>query len=383
MTTDTLSLYIHFPWCVKKCPYCDFNSHELKSELDENTYTKVLIKDLENDLAIHNPNKPIGTIFMGGGTPSLFSGTAMGQLLRQLGERLDFAPDIEVTMEVNPGAVEHDRFETYLQAGINRLSFGAQSFNDSQLKALGRIHKSRNISGAVTAARRAGYQNFNIDLMYGLPGQSVNEALNDCQQAIDLSPPHLSLYQLTIEPNTLFDKYPPILPPGETSEQIQNRLICLTQENEYLRYEVSAYSKPGYQSQHNLNYWEFGDYLGIGAGAHSKLNIDGVIKRIWKQKHPANYMKSLRNSVDVANSKVVPTSELLFEFAMNALRLTNGFHLSSATKATGLSRADILTGLDNAINQNWVHYDPINDRIKCTTFGYRFLDEILVNLLPD
>ena len=378
-------LYIHFPWCVRKCPYCDFNSHELKGELPEERYISTLIKDFDNDCRRHELTHPIQGIFLGGGTPSLFSGRSIQRLLGYIRSRQGLANQAEITMEVNPGAVEHDRFEHYLEAGINRLSFGAQSFSDTKLHQLGRIHSADDIPTAIRAAKGVGFDNFNIDLMYGLPRQKTEEAIADCEKAIDLGPAHLSLYQLTLEPNTLFHKFPPALPDQEELADMQSALIDLTTENQFRRYEVSAYAKPAKESRHNLNYWNFGDYLGIGAGAHSKItkatNERFTIERGWKEKHPRRYTRIIEEGSNALNTRNVPMDDVLFEFCMNALRLKQGFSLSQAELSTGYSSEDILAALRPAMKENRIIRK--GDIIRCEEKGYLFLDDILVDMLPD
>ena len=376
-----LSLYIHFPWCIRKCPYCDFNSHTLKGELDASSYIEGLLQDLANDLVTVGTQRELVSIYMGGGTPSLFSGKSLGRLLKKIRAHMAFSNDIEITLEANPGTIEHDAFDSYLEAGINRLSLGAQSFNNDHLAVLGRIHDADSIYHAVQTAKRAGFSNINIDLMYGLPGQDAEMALSDCQKAIDIAPTHLSLYQLTIEPNTWFHRYPPSLPDMDLWLGIEHRLTQLTSSFGYYRYEVSAYALDQYPCRHNLNYWRFGDYLGIGAGAHSKLSCQAGIIRSWKQKHPRTYLDSVLNGKSYINRKTVPLSEIGFEFLMNALRLTDGFDLSLAAHRTGLTQTELIQSLTPMKTSGFLEIDQGN--IKCSERGYLFLDELLTNLLPD
>ena len=287
-----LALYIHIPWCVRKCPYCDFNSHEQKNTLPMAEYIAALQADLEQDLPLVW-GRTVSSVFFGGGTPSLFSGAAIGEILAMASSRVRFAPNCEITMECNPGTVEHDRFENYLLAGVNRLSFGVQSFDDGCLERLGRIHNAEKAREAVLKAQDAGFSNINLDLMYALPGQTLAMALRDVRQAMALQPQHLSHYQLTLEPNTLFAAKPPAgIPEMDDAWDIQERCIELMQENGYAQYEVSAYAKAGKRCQHNLNYWQYGDYLGIGAGAHGKISSgeSGQILRRWKPKNPRDYI---------------------------------------------------------------------------------------------
>ena len=313
MLLPPLSLYIHFPWCVSKCPYCDFNSHALKGELTEQKYIDTLIADLDNDLAVEASNRRLVSIFLGGGTPSLFSAASLKSLLQRVHQRLEFDAGIEVTLEANPGTLEHDQFEGYLDAGINRLSLGIQSFDDQQLKKLGRIHDSSSAENAIQAARIAGFSNFNLDLMYGLPGQSQEMAIQDCTRAINHAPTHLSFYQLTIEPNTYFHQFPPQLPDHDQQVEIQEALQNTLNQSGYRQYEVSAYSRPSKECRHNLNYWQFGDYFGIGAGAHSKITTEHSVIRGWKHKHPETYMNHVQGDTVYKVENRVPEKEILFE----------------------------------------------------------------------
>lgn len=379
-----LSLYIHFPWCIKKCPYCDFNSHALKGALDakqQEKYIAALLTDLDAELAATHEDRKLISIFMGGGTPSLFSAKSLAMLLRQIRQRMELAGDIEITLEANPGTLEHDPFEAYLEAGINRLSLGIQSFDDRQLKTLGRIHDSSAAENAIQAAQSAGFENINLDLMYGLPEQTTQMALNDCLRALSYSTTHLSCYQLTLEPNTYFYRYPPRLPDHDRQSEIQIALQNTLHQHGYQQYEVSAYARHARECKHNLNYWQFGDYLGIGAGAHSKLTgADGVV-RSWKQKHPATYLAHIANNTPYKTETPVPQKELLFEAMMNALRLKDGIKLTTLQQRTGLPGNVAMDALQQVINQQWV--EITDDSIRCTETGYLFIDEILQTLLPE
>ncbi len=324
-----LSLYIHFPWCIKKCPYCDFNSHAVKNTLPEDAYIQALLKDLDSELP-HVWGRTVQSIFMGGGTPSLISPTAMEQLLSGIRARLPLKPGAEITLEANPGSAEQQRFTGYRQAGINRLSIGIQSFNDQQLKNLGRVHNAAEGNRAAQAARDAGFDNFNLDLMFGLPEQTESQALEDLQQAISLQPAHLSWYQLTLEPNTLFHASPPILPDEDTKSAMQQAGQSQLAAHGYTQYEVSAYAQAGRSCYHNLNYWGFGDYIGIGAGAHGKITDGGT------GHHPADAGKNatrrrtltLPAQRPVSNGqRTLTPDEAVFEFALNSLRLKQGFSL--------------------------------------------------------
>ncbi|WP_424948058.1 radical SAM family heme chaperone HemW [Candidatus Spongiihabitans sp.] len=394
MLVPPLSLYIHFPWCIKKCPYCDFNSHALKGALDaeqhEEKYIRALIADLDADLDDAGFDDNVGaatkdrkliSIFMGGGTPSLFSAKSFSTLLHQIKRRIEFDANIEITLEANPGTLEHDQFEAYLASGINRLSLGVQSFDDRQLKTLGRIHDADAAENAIQAAKAAGFENFNLDLMYGLPDQTAAAAVQDCLRAISHSPAHLSFYQLTIEPNTFFYHCPPRLPDDDQQIEIQTALQNTLNQCGYRQYEVSAYSIAGRECKHNLNYWQFGDYLGIGTGAHSKLTVGERVVRSWKQKHPETYMAHIENNTAYKTQKPVPQNQLLFEFMMNALRLKAGIKLTTLQQRTGLSKNSAVAALQHAINQKWV--EITDETIRCTEPGYLFIDEILQHLLPE
>lgn len=331
---STLGLYVHIPWCVRKCPYCDFNSHQLPQGLDEKAYVDALLADLAHDLP-SVVGRQVTSIFIGGGTPSLFSSAAIRSLMNGLRDRISIAKDSEITLEANPGAVDEAHFAGYREAGINRLSIGAQSFAPHQLSQLGRIHQSSDIDRAFNSARAAGFDNINLDLMFGLPGQSVAQAMDDLARAIELSPNHLSWYQLGIEPNTWFHHQPPDLPDEDILADMQQAGQALLGSGGYQQYEVSAYAKPGNQCHHNLNYWKFGDYLGIGAGAHGKLsNADGQW-RTARERHPETYM-ALATQPEVRKSWQLGEDDLAAEFMLNALRLTQGVPLSLFVERTGL-----------------------------------------------
>ncbi|AQU84495.1 MULTISPECIES: radical SAM family heme chaperone HemW [unclassified Halomonas] len=376
-----LSLYIHTPWCVRKCPYCDFNSHEPEADkLPETAYLHALLKDLDGDLALAS-GRTIETIFIGGGTPSLLSPAFYRQLFREIRERLPFAPDIEITLEANPGTTEQGRFVGYREAGVNRLSLGVQSFHPTQLQALGRIHSGQEAVTAVQQARRAGFDNLNIDLMHGLPKQTPDQAMDDIEQALELSPEHLSWYQLTLEPNTAFFSHPPVLPEEEALWDIQEAGHQRLEQAGLHRYEISAYALPNKQSCHNLNYWKFGDYLGIGAGAHGKLTtVDSQgqrhIERRWKTRQPDAY---LRRSNDlrgfVAGKQQIALEELPLEFAMNALRLTEGVKMSVWSAYTGLSESVLLARLQSAHEKGLLMEMP--EKLRASPQGLLFLNELL------
>lgn len=372
-----LSLYIHVPWCVKKCPYCDFNSHQLAGELPEKAYVDALLHDFQRELQVAGSERLIHSVFIGGGTPSLLSASAYQRLFAGL--QASFADDIEITMEANPGTYEHDRFQAYLDAGVNRLSLGVQSFQDDKLNALGRIHCAQEAQQAIAAITKAGFGNINIDLMHGLPGQSLEDALYDLQQAIDLQPAHISWYQLTIEPNTVFYAKTPVLPPDETLWDIQEAGQALLASAGFVQYEISAYSQPGRRSQHNLNYWQFGDYIGIGAGAHGKLtNADsGQITRNWKTRMPRDYLAADVNISGnfEAGQRVLAPDELAIEFMMNALRLHEGVDARLYSERTGQSLDSISKPLQLARHKGLL--DARTDRLKPTPTGRLFLNDLL------
>lgn len=371
LNLPNLSLYIHIPWCVQKCPYCDFNSHALKGDIPHQEYVQHLLNDLDNDLALTS-GRTIHSIFIGGGTPSLLSANAMQHLLDGVRERINIDSDAEITMEANPGTVEAARFTGYQQAGINRISIGIQSFNEQKLKRLGRIHDSHEARNAAILAQRLGLRSFNLDLMHGLPDQSLHDALNDLKQAIALNPPHLSWYQLTIEPHTLFGSHPPKLPDDDLLWQIYQQGNELLQQSGYQQYETSAYAKEGYQCQHNLNYWRFGDYLGIGCGAHGKLSFnDGRIIRTIKTRHPSGYMKG-----EYLNQRYnVEDSERPFEFFMNRFRLLEPTPRADFSALTGLNQTLVRAAIDQAINKNYL--TETEEFWQVTEHGKLFLNDLL------
>ena len=377
-----LSLYIHFPWCIQKCPYCDFNSHELKTRLDEKKYINALISDLEQELPLFW-GRSISSIFMGGGTPSLFSPESIDHLLSALRARLTFAPDIEITMEANPGTLEHGKFKEFNSAGINRLSIGIQSFSENKLQTLGRIHGRKEAIRAAELAHDAGFNSFNLDLMYGLPGQTLQQALDDLQTAIALEPKHISHYQLTIEPNTLFFHKPPVTPNNDILWDMQLACQSRLAKNGYEQYEISAYAKDGALCTHNLNYWLFGDYLGIGAGAHAKLtNVpQQTISRSWKVKNPQNYLDLATTDKRISGHSILNRNDAAFEFMMNALRLNQGFATETFQKHTGLPITILQKALNQALDKNWISWDL--HHIKATESGRQFLNDLLELFMPD
>ncbi|MBC3270320.1 radical SAM family heme chaperone HemW [Pseudomonas sp. SWRI81] len=376
-TLPPLALYIHIPWCVRKCPYCDFNSHTASPVLPEQEYVDALLADLDEDLhAVYG--REISSIFFGGGTPSLFSAEALGRLLKGVEQRIPFASDIEITLEANPGTFEQEKFVAYRQLGINRLSIGIQSFQQEKLEALGRIHNGDEAVRAAGMARQAGFDNFNLDLMHGLPGQSLDDALSDLRQAIALNPTHISWYQLTLEPNTVFWNQPPVLPEDDTLWDIQEAGQALLAEHGYAQYEVSAYAQAGRPARHNLNYWSFGDFIGIGAGAHGKLSHpDGRIVRTWKTRLPKDYLNPTKSFQ--AGEKSLSNDEMPFEFLMNALRLTAGVDSRLYSERTGLSLDTLAEGRREAEQSGLLQVEP--SRLAATERGQLFLNDLLQQFL--
>ncbi|HAA45574.1 MAG: coproporphyrinogen III oxidase [Halomonas sp. 54_146] len=401
-TLPPLSLYIHTPWCVRKCPYCDFNSHEpspyepspyepgshgfTPRDLPEEAYLKALLQDLDGDLALA-AGREIQTIFIGGGTPSLLSPVFYQRLLREIKARLPIADDAEITLEANPGTTEQERFIGYRNAGINRLSLGIQSFQPDQLYALGRIHSGNEAVAAVQQARQAGFTNINIDLMHGLPGQTPQLAMDDIEQALALAPEHLSWYQLTLEPNTAFHSSPPTLPEEEALWDIQDKGHQRLEQAGFERYEISAYATAHHQSRHNLNYWQFGDYLGIGAGAHGKLshidqNGQWCIERRWKTRQPDAYLKRFNDLRGfIAGKQLLTPDELPLEFAMNALRLTQGVTLDTWSANTGQSDVMLLERLQTADKKGLLMQMP--EKLRASPQGLLFLNELLALICDD
>jgi putative oxygen-independent coproporphyrinogen III oxidase len=372
-----LSLYVHLPWCIRKCPYCDFNSHELAAEADrqplESRYLSALVSDLEAALP-RIWGRRVHTLFIGGGTPSLFSPDSIDRLLADVRARLPLDPACEITMEANPGTFERDRFKAFREAGITRLSIGIQSFDDAKLKALGRVHDRAQALAAAEEAQRC-FETFNLDLMYALPGQSQADLDADLTQALAFEPPHLSLYHLTMEPNTVFgSRPPPNLPDEDTAFDMLDHLIERTESAGLQRYEVSAYARPGHHCEHNLNYWRFGDYLGIGAGAHSKLSFPDRIVRQVRWREPATYMDKAAQGQAVSNENDIPLSARPFEFMMNALRLKDGFELTRFTERTGLTLASIQKALAEAEAKGLLQRDLA--RAWPTARGFDFLSDL-------
>lgn len=372
-----LALYLHLPWCVRKCPYCDFNSHAAEN-VPEAQYVAALLADMEHDLPL-TLDRPLLSIFLGGGTPSLFSGAAISTLLRGIARRLPFAPEIEITLEANPGAVDEAHFAGYREAGVNRLSIGVQSMRQAQLTKLGRVHGTEDATRAVRVAQAAGFENLNLDLMYGLPGDRKGDSLRDLEALLEFKPQHVSWYQLTLEPGTAFAHRPPRLPPeGRIAEEAEQGVALLAAAG-FHRYEVSAYARVGHQARHNLNYWQFGDYLGLGAGAHGKLStVEGVL-RTTRRRHPQAYMKEAANE-SVRTLEPVPTARLPIEFMLNALRLAEGFPETLFAERTALPLSKLLPAVETALERGWMSRHQ--GWLAATPLGYRFLDDLQLLFLP-
>ncbi|MDV3238860.1 MAG: radical SAM family heme chaperone HemW [Gammaproteobacteria bacterium] len=376
-----LSLYAHIPWCVRKCPYCDFNSHELRSDLPERDYVDALLRDLDQEL----PGvwgRVVSSIFIGGGTPSLFTPESIDRFLAGVRARLTCAPDLEITLEANPGTVEQGRFREFRAAGVNRLSIGVQSFDDDLLGRIGRIHGRGEAIRAAEGAHDAGFASFNLDLMFGLPGQTPGQALNDLSTAMALEPAHLSWYQLTLEPNTYFHRHPPELPDDEILWEMQRRGQVQLAARGYTQYEVSAYARAGKECRHNLNYWRYGDYLGIGAGAHQKITDAGAqrIRRSWKLKNPRAYLAASGNDTRIGGRNEPDADEAILEFLMNALRLNAGFETATFERNTGLRLDAVLSKLEHARDRGLLEAD---EPWRCSERGRRFLNDLLAEFLPD
>jgi oxygen-independent coproporphyrinogen-3 oxidase len=368
-----LSLYVHLPWCIRKCPYCDFNSHEMRQQdLPEQRYIDALLADLDAALPLVW-GRSVVSIFFGGGTPSLFSPEAIERLISALRARLKLSPDCEITLEANPGTFEKDRFRAFRAAGVTRLSVGVQSFNDAHLKAIGRVHDRAQALAALEEAARS-FDTFNLDLMYALPGQTLTELRQDVDQALAFAPPHLSIYHLTIEPNTYFAKHPPQVPEDDEAYAMLDLLTERTGLAGLQRYEVSAYARPGHHCRHNLNYWQFGDYLGIGAGAHSKLSFAHRIVRQVRTREPRLYMERALAGQAMAQEEEVKRADLPFEFMLNALRLRQGFALAEFSERTGLALTAIQHGLDEAERKGWITRDLA--RVLPTERGFDFLSDL-------
>ena len=382
-----LSLYVHFPWCVRKCPYCDFNSHALRGELPEDDYVDGLLRDLDYELSLAPRPSPLTSVFFGGGTPSLFSARAIGRFLDAVVQRAPLAAGAEVTLEANPGTADAANFRGYRAAGVNRLSLGVQSLDDAHLRALGRIHGAAEARAAVELARGAGFDNLNLDMMYALPRQTPAEAEADLRALLQLAPEHVSYYHLTIEPNTEFHARPPPVPDADAAWTLHEQGLALLAEAGYAQYEVSAHARPGWQGRHNLNYWEFGDYVGIGAGAHGKRTRAGgigagvQIVRRARHKHPATWLAAAGTARAVQETREVTPDELPFEFAMNALRLNDGFAAGPFTARTGLAPAVLEPGLAKARQRGLI--EESGGRVRPTALGRTHLNALVGLFLPE
>ena len=376
-----LGLYIHFPWCISKCPYCDFNSHTVKGRIPENKYIDTLLADLQMDLQHFDESRSISHIFLGGGTPSLFSPESIDQLLNGIKRQISLAKQIEITLEANPGTFETARFAEFKSTGINRLSIGIQSFNDQHLSRLGRVHSAKEAIKAVETAHHCGFDNLNLDLMFGLPDAKAEDSKMDIQTAISLQPTHISFYQLTLEPNTYFDKFPPMLPNEDDTYAEQKICQLLLADRDYLQYEISAYAQHNFQCRHNLNYWQFGDYLGIGAGAHGKITsvLPDQIIRTRKAKNPNQYFLAVANEQH-CKTQAVALQELPLEFIMNYLRLKRGFDIDTYTARTGLSARTLQPALSQCIEKGLICEH--NKQYYCSEKGWDFLDDVLNNFIP-
>jgi len=373
-----LALYVHIPWCVKKCPYCDFNSHQARGDVPERAYVEALVTDLE--LALPDVwGRRVHSIFLGGGTPSLFSAAAIETLISAFRARLQLAGDCEITLEANPGTFEAEKFRGYREAGVNRLSIGIQSFNPGHLKALGRIHDDGEARRAIEIAQNH-FDNINLDLMYALPQQTPEEARADVEAALEAGTTHLSFYHLTLEPNTLFYRHPPALPDDDAAASMQDAIAQALAGGGYVHYETSAWAKPGRECRHNLNYWRFGDYLGIGAGAHGKLSFRDRIARTVRWKQPKEYLERVAEGRPMQESREIERADLAFEFMMNALRLPEGFPVSSFAERTGLQIALAEKPLREAEARGLIVRD--HERIRPTDLGQRFLNDLLQLFLP-
>ena len=376
-----LSLYVHMPWCVRKCPYCDFNSHAVTGNVPAREYIEALIADLEVELPLVW-GRPLQSIYFGGGTPSLFDAELIGQFLSAARARLGFRPDIEITLEANPGTIEHDSFSAYREAGINRISLGAQSFDNELLKGIGRIHGRPEIEHCLQSLETSGITNFNIDLMFALPGQDFGQSKSDIELAIAARPAHISFYQLTVEPNTAFFAQPPVLPEDEAAWEMQQHGLGLLEAAGYRQYELSACAQADLQSRHNMNYWRYGDFLALGAGAHGKISAaaDGTVMRYSKHRHPRRYLQGLDNGDWLAEKRFLSEQELVFEFFLNQLRLKQGVNVNDFSARTGLPWQVVEQRVQTAVNRGLL--ERVGQRLKPTSLGWRFVNDIQQIFLP-
>ncbi len=376
-----LALYIHIPWCVRKCPYCDFNSHQAPVAIPQEEYVAALLADLEQDLpAVWG--RPITSIFFGGGTPSLFTPDNIERIIEGVSARLTLRPALEVTLETNPGTIEHGQFSGYRRAGVNRISLGVQSFADAALQRIGRIHDGAQAQRALQEAQDADLSNINIDLMYALPQQTLAQALHDVELAISLNPTHISHYQLTLEPNTPFAAQPPPLPDSDAAFDMQDQCQTRLAAAGFEQYEVSAYARLKQRCAHNENYWRYGDYLGIGAGAHAKITdaAAGLVRRTWKVKHPRSYLQHAATVLRLGGDEIIPQEQLPFEFMLNNLRLIDGFAIPDFEARTGIEVSHIQPHLDAAIARGWL--EQHDDHLRATALGQRFLNNVIELFLP-
>ena len=376
-----LGLYVHMPWCVRKCPYCDFNSHAVKDALPADEYIQALIADLEHEL----PGvwgRPVGSIYFGGGTPSLFSAGQVGTFLAAARARLNLRPDVEITLEANPGTIERDSFAAYADAGVNRVSLGVQSFDDGMLKAIGRIHGRREIEQSLQSLASSAISNFNIDLMFALPGQGMAQSRRDVEMAVAAAPAHISFYQLTIEPNTAFAASPPPLPEEDAAWEMQQAGLEMLEANGYRQYEISAFAQTDRQSRHNMNYWRYGDFLAIGAGAHGKITTaaDGRVRRYAKHRHPRRYLQAAGTGEWCAETRVLGEDELVFEFFLNQLRLKQGVIIGDFAARTGLPWQTVETRVQKAVDKGLL--EVRGERLISTPLGWRFVNDIQQIFLP-
>jgi len=381
MKFPPLSLYVHLPWCLRKCPYCDFNSHEVRGRVPAEEYVSALLAELEAEVPLVW-GRVVHSVFIGGGTPSLFSPSQIGRLLEGIRALLPLVPDLEITLEANPGASEHGRFAAYRDCGVNRISLGVQSFSDRALQRLGRIHGSAEALGAVESLHRSGIANFNLDLMFALPGQSPDEAVFDLRAALDCEPAHLSHYQLTIEPNTLFHACPPELPDGDSAWEMQEACSALLETGGFDQYEISAWARPGRECRHNLNYWQYGDYVGIGAGAHGKITQagEGAIVRRVRKRHPVEWMKAVASGDSLAENRAVDEQERVFEFFLNQLRLRRGVSRTQFVERTGLEWERVSARVEEAERKGLLTW--LGERLTPTELGWRFVNEVQALFLP-
>lgn len=381
-----LSLYVHIPWCIKKCPYCDFNSHEQRADIPEDAYVDALLDDLANEMPLVW-GRQFSTVFIGGGTPSLFSANALDKLISGIRALTALAPSAEITMEANPGSFEQERFKDYRALGINRLSIGVQSFNAQRLEALGRVHSANEAINACEIAHRAGFEHINLDVMFALPGQTQEEVLDDIATAIAQDTTHLSFYELTLEPNTLFARFPPEVPESEERAVMQENIVQQLCGAGFDRYEVSAYAKASgnnaNRAAHNMNYWQFGDYVGIGCGAHGKVSSaeNGHIVRRWKQKHPNTYLNANTPAERLGDQTIIPVEDTALEFMMNALRLREGFPIPLFELHTGVSLTQWQTPIQQAMERGLIEQSGLH--LRCTPDGFNWLNELLELFLPD